>query len=267
MPHSAWKTTLLTALLAVPPIALLTAQPAPPPPPDAPQAVPAPPDAPEPPVPPAPPRARRKHVVVASPDEDIVVDGDRIFIDGDEFDPERFADLGGFDAHAFPWSDAEHGRGFIGMKPVEMTPELRQHFGAPKDAGVFVGSVEKDGPAAKAGVQVGDIVTKVDGDSIASSRELVREIRHRKPGETIQVDLLRNGAGKTVKVTVAERRDREVRVGEWDGWEGGRGSNWNWDWNRDWNRELPPPNYPRLEQRLKDLEKKLKDLEGRLPSR
>jgi hypothetical protein len=275
MNHSVWKTTLLTALLALPPAALLTAQPAPPTPPEAPPAVPAPPEAPEPPEPPAPPRARRQKIVVESPEQEIVVDGDRILIDGDEFDPERFADLGGFDSHPFAWKSAEHGRGFIGMKPVEMTPELRQHFGAPKDAGVFVGSVEKDGPAAKAGVQVGDIVTKVDGDTIASSRELVRSIRHRKPGETVQVDLLRNGSSKSVKITVAERKDGEVRVGEMRFPGGNRYWNdddWNWDWA--WKtprpghpRALLPPDYPQLEQRLKDLEKKLKDLEGRLPSR
>jgi hypothetical protein len=161
------------------------------------------------------------------------------------------------------------------MQPVEMTPELRQHFGAPKDAGVFVGSVEKDGPAARAGLQVGDILTKVDGDTIASSRELVRAIRHRKPGETVSVELLRKGTAKTVSVTVAERKDREMRVGEMRGPDG----DWNWDggWNRDWNWRTPhpghpragaplPPDYPELEQRLKDLEKKLKELEGRLPS-
>lgn len=276
MPHSAWKTTLVTALFALPPAALLTAQPAPPAPPEAPRAVPAPPEAPEPPEPPAPPRARRRKIVVESPEQDIVVDGDRILIDGDEFDPERFADLGGFDAHPFAWKHPERGRGFIGMKPVEMTPELRQHFGAPGDAGVFVGSVEKDGPAAKAGVQVGDIVTKVDGDTIASSRELVRAIRHRKPGETVEVSLLRNGAGRTVKITVGERREDEVRVGEMRF----PGGSWNRDWNdgdwaRDWSWETPhpghpksalAPDYPRLEKRLKELEKKLKDLEGRLPS-
>ena len=94
-----------------------------------------------------------------------------------------------------------------------MTPDLRQHFGAPRDAGVFVGSVEADSPAAKAGLQVGDIVTKVDGDVIGSTRELVRLVRHRKGGESITVDVLRNKAAKTLTVTVAERKGSEVRIG------------------------------------------------------
>src|SRR5262252_9088631 len=99
MRHSAWKTTLLSALLAVPPATLVLAQDVPPPP-EPPRAAPAP-VPPEPPEPPAPPRARRQKIVVASPEEDIVVDGDRILIDGEAFDPERFADLGGFDAGPF----------------------------------------------------------------------------------------------------------------------------------------------------------------------
>ena len=42
-------------------------------------------------------------------------------------------------------------RGYLGVQLVEMTPDLRTHFGAPADAGVFIGKVEKDSPAAKAG--------------------------------------------------------------------------------------------------------------------
>ena len=43
-----------------------------------------------------------------------------------------------------------------------MTQELRAHYGAPKDAGVLVAGVESESPAAKAGIQVGDIVTRAD---------------------------------------------------------------------------------------------------------
>ena len=106
------------------------------------------------------------------------------------------------------------GGGFIGVRPIEMTPELRQHFGAPKDAGILVGSVEPDGPAAKAGLQVGDIVTRVDGDRIDSTGGLVRTVRHKKDGETITVEVLRNRAAKSLTVTVVERKDKEMRVGE-----------------------------------------------------
>src|SRR5262245_15606747 len=50
----------------------------------------------------------------------------------------------------------KHAGGFLGVQLIGITPELRQHYGVPKDAGVLVGAVEADSPAAKAGIQVGD---------------------------------------------------------------------------------------------------------------
>ena len=61
-------------------------------------------------------------------------------------------------------------RGFIGVTLLEITPELRAHFGAPKDAGVLVSDVRADTPASKAGVEVGDVITSVDGKRVESSR-------------------------------------------------------------------------------------------------
>jgi predicted metalloprotease with PDZ domain len=165
------------------------------------------------------------------------------------------------------------GGGFIGVRPIEMTPELRQHFGAPRDAGIMVGSVEPDGPAAKAGLQVGDIVTKVDGDRIESTGELVRLVRHKKGGETIMVELLRNKATRSVTVTVSERKASEMRVGElkdkqaWKDWARDFKRDFGHDWTWNWKTPMPPEAVPDLEQRLDELEKKLRDLEGRLPSR
>lgn len=254
MKTSAWNATLLTALL-VAPCGLATADG---------QQPPTAPEAPAPPAPPAP-RARTRRIVVASPEKEVIVDGDRVLISGDD-DGDLMADVDGFDAwggHPFAfrmpgWS----GGGFIGIQPVEMTPDLRQHFGAPRDAGVFVGSVEADGPAAKAGLQVGDIVTKIDGDAVGSPRELSRLVRHRKAGETITVDLLRNKAAKTLTVTVAERKASEVRVGELPEKRHGHDGTWSWE------SFATPPGLPSdYERRLDDLEKKLRKLEERLPQR
>ena len=279
MKISAWNATLLTTLLIAAPAASRAAGQQPPPPP----AAPAPPDpaaappAPEAaPAPPAPPSAHRrsKKIIVASPDNEkqIVVDGDGVFISGDDDDADRMADVEGFegpDGRPFAWKmNVNGGGGFIGIRPIEMTPELRQHFGAPKDSGILVGSVEPDGPAAKAGLKVGDIVTRIDGDPIESSREMVRLVRHKKGGQTITLELLRDKASKRLTVTVAERKDREIRIGELPMGDWPR--EWSRDWSRDWNwpPRAPEAEAPRdLEKRLDDLEKKLKQLEGRLPSR
>jgi pyruvate/2-oxoglutarate dehydrogenase complex dihydrolipoamide acyltransferase (E2) component len=282
MKHSAWNVPLLTALLLAPSAALSASgqQPPAPPAPSAPPAAPAPPAATAPPAAPAPPappaaRKRAKRIVVESPEKEIVVDGDRVFISGDD-EPDMIADVEGLDEiDGQPFVMRMHGHpggGFIGVRPIEMTPELRQHFGAPRDAGIMVGSVEPDGPAAKAGLQVGDIVTKVDGDRIESAGELVRLLRHKKGGETIKVELLRNQATRNVTVTVSERKTSEMRVGElrdkhpWS-WESDFPRDFEREWKWNWKTPMPPEAVPDLEQRLDELEKKLKDLEGRLPSR
>jgi membrane-associated protease RseP (regulator of RpoE activity) len=261
MKTPALNATLLTALLLAP-CNLATAEDQQPPSAPVPPAAPAAPEAPVPPAPPAP-RARTKRIVVASPEKQVVVGGDRVLISGDD-DEDVVADVDGFDAwngrpfvFRMPgWS----GGGFIGVQPVEMTPDLRQHFGAPRDAGVFVGSVEADGPAAKAGLQVGDIVTKIDGDVVGSPREMSRLVRHKKAGETLTVDVLRNKVAKTLTVTVAERKAPEVRVGELPGRHHGHDEVWNW------KSFATPPGLPSdYEQRLDDLEKKLRELEDRLP--
>jgi hypothetical protein len=267
MNTSVLKTTLLSVLLLVPQGAVVRASD----PPDPPRPAAAP-EAPVLPAPPEAPRKRTKRIVVTSPDKEIFVDGDHVFIGRDGDDADILADLDMFgedgDHPTFLRMHGPSGGGFIGVRPIEMTPELRQHFGAPRDAGILVGSLEPEGPAAKAGLQVGDIVTKVDGDTIESTRELVRAVRHKKGGETITVEVVRNRAAKSLTVTVSERKEKEFQVGEMSGMFPRHG--WNWKTpgpGHPMAAPLPPgDSYPELEQRLEDLEKKLKALEGRLPS-
>ena len=261
-------TMLLAALLLASPASLLRAN-DPPEPPEPPEPVVAP-------VAPAPPEAPRRHakkkIVVDSSEKEIVVDGDRIVIRGDGDDADwTMADLDELsDGDGMPMAVLRHGHaagGFIGVRPIEMTPELRQHFGAPKDAGILVGAIEPDGPAAKAGLLVGDIVTKVDGDRIVSTGELVRTVRHKKGGETITLELFRNRAAKSLTVTVSERKDREIRIGELPGAFPHGAWNWSSPGPRHPEAGPPPPDLPEFEQRLDELEKKLEALEKRLPTR
>lgn len=157
-------------------------------------------------------------------------------------------------------------RGYLGVQLVEMTPELREHFGVSRDAGVLVGAVEKDSPAAKAGVLVGDIVTAADGDRVDSARDLSRAVRHKKAGETVKLDVSRDRAKKQLTVTVAERKDREIRVGDL----GPRERRHAWVFSdKDGHDPLigSLEDMGRLRERLDELEKRLNDLEKKLPSR
>jgi serine protease Do len=73
-----------------------------------------------------------------------------------------------------------------------------------------VNSVEKGGPADKAGVESGDIILKVDARTVSSSSELPRIITQIKPGTKITVQVWRKGASKDIAVTVAELKEEEA---------------------------------------------------------
>ncbi len=159
----------------------------------------------------------------------------------------------------------EHG-GFLGVRLVEMTPELREHFGVSRDAGVLVGGVEKDSPAEKAGVKVGDIVTAADGTRVASARDLSRAVRHKKAGDTMKIDLSRDRSAKQLSVTVAERPGHEVHVGDL-----GPMLRKKVRIYRDGDFEgpivTPMHDMGRVQERLDEIEKRLEDLEKKLPAR
>jgi hypothetical protein len=108
---------------------------------------------------------------------------------------------------AFFWKSI--GRGYLGVQVLGLTPELRAHFGAPEDAGVLVARVEEGSPAAAAGIQVGDVLTAVDGKPITGPQSLAHAIREKKSGDSVNVDFLRDEGALSAAVAV-EERDRSV---------------------------------------------------------
>jgi S1-C subfamily serine protease len=96
-------------------------------------------------------------------------------------------------------------RAFLGVSLMSLSPELREHFGAPKDAGVLVESVQDDSPAEKAGLRVGDIVLSVDGKDVTSSMDLRQALRDKKEGDSVRLDILRGRARQTVVAAVKVR--------------------------------------------------------------
>ncbi len=96
-------------------------------------------------------------------------------------------------------------RGFLGVELTPLTRELREHFGVPGDAGVMIGRVVEDSAAAQAGLQVGDIVTHIDGEEITSAGDLGRAVRQKEGGETVTVELWRDDGLQTFAVTLGEQ--------------------------------------------------------------
>ena len=95
-------------------------------------------------------------------------------------------------------------RGRIGVLIQEVTKELAESFGLPKPSGALVASVQKGGPAEKAGVEPRDVILKFDGKTVTSSGDLPRIVGATKPGAKVQMQVWRNGATKDITITVDE---------------------------------------------------------------
>ena len=78
---------------------------------------------------------------------------------------------------------------------------------ADDDGGVRITAVADDSPAAQAGLQAGDVVTKVDDEDVSSALDLIRAIRQHEPDDVVTVTYTRNGTSADAKVTLSERPD------------------------------------------------------------
>ncbi len=98
-------------------------------------------------------------------------------------------------------------RGRIGVQIQGISKEEAEAFGLGAPRGALVNGIERDGPAAKAGLEVGDIILKADGRDVKTSNELPRIITAIKPGTKINLTVWRKGAQKEIAITVAEMKD------------------------------------------------------------
>ena len=104
-------------------------------------------------------------------------------------------------------------RGRIGVLIQEVTRELAESFGLPKQTGALVASVQKGSPAEKAGIEPRDVILKFDGKAVNSSGDLPRIVGSTKPGSKVQMQVWRNGATKELTVTVDELPQDEKPMG------------------------------------------------------
>ena len=95
-------------------------------------------------------------------------------------------------------------RGRIGVVIQEVTKELAESFGLPKAAGALVNSVEKGGPADKAGIQASDVILRFDNKEVVNSNELPRLVAATRPGSKVTVQIWRKGEKKDLQITVGE---------------------------------------------------------------
>ncbi len=95
-------------------------------------------------------------------------------------------------------------RGYMGVVVQELTPDLAKVFKVPSGKGVLIGDVAPDGPAAKGGLQKGDVVTELNGEPVTSSNDLKLKIARLAPGSVARLKVYRDGQPRDISVTLAE---------------------------------------------------------------
>jgi serine protease Do len=104
-------------------------------------------------------------------------------------------------------------RGWLGVAIQDVTPDLAQSFGLKKAQGALVADVTPDGPAARAGLERGDIIVNYDGTDIDEAHQLPVLVADTKVGKSVSITVLRNGEKKTLHATVAEMPTTTVAGG------------------------------------------------------
>jgi S1-C subfamily serine protease len=94
---------------------------------------------------------------------------------------------------------------YIGIQPTTLTPEIARQLGINRTSGVAVMQVETPSPAAEAGIQPGDIITAFNGKETATAEELIAALRSTKPGDRVQLEVLRGAKTQQITVVVAQR--------------------------------------------------------------
>ena len=98
-------------------------------------------------------------------------------------------------------------RGRIGVGIQNVTRDLADSLGLARSQGAAVSNVEEGSPAAKAGLEVGDVILQINGRPVEGSADLSRTIRTMKPGSSVRLSIWRGGKSRDVTVTIAEFKD------------------------------------------------------------
>lgn len=176
-------------------------------------------------------------------------------------------------------------RGYLGVALLDLTPELRAHFGVPEDSGVMVSKVEAGSPAEKAGIKVGDVLTTIDGKAMRSSWDVMGKVRTYDNSQQVPIEIWRNGKAQNVTAPIVTRERPELDMAPFFGKDGPGGDHLllhldgekllkdgKWLEGGD-GKQLRIQRLPGsgreadLEKRLKELEKRIDDLQKQLEKR
>lgn len=112
-------------------------------------------------------------------------------------------------------------RGFLGVQPQAITADMVDQLGLKSTRGALLADVVKDGPADRAGLRPGDVVVALNGKPVSDNNQLTRDVGVVPPGQTIKVDVLRDGKQRSLEVKLAARPDEKDQGGRSTGSGGG----------------------------------------------
>jgi serine protease Do len=101
-------------------------------------------------------------------------------------------------------------RGKLGVVIQNVTQGLADSFGLPQPEGALVSSVEKGGPAEAAGVEPGDVILKLNGQPLKDSSELPVQVASISPGTSVELEIWRNHANRTITVKLGTMEDKRT---------------------------------------------------------
>jgi serine protease Do len=104
-------------------------------------------------------------------------------------------------------------RGYLGIVIQDLTPDLAQSFKLGNVKGILVAQVTSDSPAEKAGVESGDVITRLDGQPVEKISEFRNKVSLTAPGTQVDLTVLRHGKEKAIDVKIGELTD-DVQVAE-----------------------------------------------------
>jgi serine protease Do len=114
-------------------------------------------------------------------------------------------------------------RGWIGVQIQQVTPEIADSLGLKKTEGALVAEPQPNGPAAKAGIESGDVITRVNDQPVKDARELARTIGGMAPGQTVKLVVIHKGQDKILSMTLGELPDAKTAKADTDKNDRGKG--------------------------------------------
>jgi serine protease Do len=98
-------------------------------------------------------------------------------------------------------------RGWIGVQIQQVTPEIAEGLRLPKPEGALIAGVQPDSPAARSDLKPSDVIVAVNGEPIRNARELSRRIAGVRPGTEVRLTVIRDGAERSVTLTLGRLED------------------------------------------------------------